>query len=168
MSKAASNSGARAARSATAFSALEARVGYVLHRTDLLHMEAMSRLLEEIGLTPARATALSLVKGNPGTGQTTLAQALGINRASAMEVVNHLEALGALERRPGNDKRSNALHLTAKGNKLYGAFIEATLEVDQLIAADLTAEEFTQLAELLARVRASLGRQLGAPQSIEE
>jgi DNA-binding MarR family transcriptional regulator len=141
--------------------AIESRVGYKLHRTDLLLMDVMAHILAEIGLTPARATALAFITDHPGTGQSALAQALGINRASAMEVVNHLETLGAIKRKQGRDRRSNALHLTAKGERLHAAFLDATIEVDRVIAEELTPEEFAQFAEFLGRLRTSIDRRLG-------
>ena len=135
---------------------IETHLGYVLHRTDLLHMSLLSSILGEIGLTPARATALGFIHNNPGCDQSTLARALGINRASAMEVVNTLEAFGTVERKPGQSRRSHSLHLTAKGNRLHTRSIEAARESEKILAAELTDEEREQLDEMLRRIRASL------------
>lgn len=139
---------------------IETRLGYVLHRANLLQMEILRGLLGEVGLTPPRATAIAFISNNPGVDQSTLARALGINRASAMEFVNTLETLGAVQRKRGRDRRSNALHLTAKGARLHARFLEASAECDGFIAADLTSQESEQLGALLRRVRTSLDRHL--------
>lgn len=147
---------------------IESRLGYVLHRTDLLHMEILRGILRQIGLTPARATAIAFIHNNPGVDQSTLARALGINRASSMELVNVLDGLGAVQRRPGPNRRSHSLHLTAKGKKLYASFIEASAESDRLLSADLTEKEQRQLDSLLRRIRASLGRHLSTQNENED
>lgn len=138
------------------FGVIESRLGYLLHRTDLLHMELLRELLEPTGLTPARATAVAYIRKNSGAGQSDLARALGINRASAMEIVNHLVAIGAVERRAGRDKRSNALVLTAEGEALYARFDEISIGLDQIITASLSAPEVEQLALLLTKIRSSV------------
>lgn len=141
---------------------VETHLGYVLHRTDLLHMEVLRSILGEIGLTPARATALSFAYANPGCDQSTLARALGINRASAMEVVNALEAIGAIERQAGANRRSHSLHLTAKGRTLTAQALEAALRSEAILAADLSETERGQFDHLLRRIRATLDRHLSA------
>ena len=146
---------------------IETRLGYVLHRTDLLAMEVVRGVLGEVGLTPSRATAIAFIRGNPGTDQSTLARALGIKRASAMELVNMLEALGVVRRKPGRDRRSNALHLTAKGTQLHARFIEASAEADRIIAGGLTSQEVKQFRALLRRVRASLDHYLSTTEISE-
>jgi DNA-binding MarR family transcriptional regulator len=135
---------------------IESRLGYRMHRTDLLHMQLLREHLSDIGLTPARATALAFVRSNPGAGQSDLARALDINRASAMEMVNQLVRIGAIERREGRNHRTNALHLTPEGNDLYARFIAITSEIDQQTCADLNAEELAQFERLLSRINATL------------
>ena len=147
---------ARSVRQGPSLGEIESRVGYLLHRTDMLHMDVMSQCLAELSLTPARATAMTFIKQNAGAEQAALAKALGINRASATELVNHLEQRGAVERRPGSTRRSYALHLTALGERLQAEFLEATKEVDRVIGAEMTSAELRQLADLLMRAGHSL------------
>ncbi len=47
-----------------------------------------------------------------------------------MAAVNNLVALGAVERRPGRDRRSNALHLTAAGTRLRDEIVQLTADHD--------------------------------------
>lgn len=135
---------------------IESRLGYRLHRTDLLHMQLLREHLSDIGLTPARATALAFVRSHPGAGQSDLARALDINRASAMEMVNLLVRIGAIERREGRNQRTNALHLTVAGDDLYARFVAITFEIDRRTYADLSAEELAQFEYLLSRISATL------------
>jgi DNA-binding MarR family transcriptional regulator len=61
-------------------------------------MDLIRGMLAELGLTATRATALAYIRTHPGCRQAELGRALSINRASAMEVVNALTALGRLRR----------------------------------------------------------------------
>lgn len=139
---------------------IESRLGYRMHRADLLHMRLLREHLSDIGLTPARATALAFLHTHPGAGQSDLARALDINRASAMEMVNLLVRLGAIERREGRNQRTNALHLTTVGDDLYARFVAITVEMDRQTCVDLSAGELAQFEHLLSRISATLQARL--------
>ena len=131
---------------------LESRIGYLLHRTDLLHMTLFRDILAPLGLTPARATAIGWVRQFSGSGQSDLARAMNVNRASAMEMVNHLVALDLIERRQGRNRRSNALFITEKGEEIYKQFLILSMEVDDIICSKLSNEEKNTLFDLLSKV----------------
>jgi DNA-binding MarR family transcriptional regulator len=136
------------------FGILPERLGYQLHRVDALSMNAIRSRLSPIGLTPARATALIFIGRHPGLDQTAIGRALNINRASAMNVVNGLVAIGAAERRPGRDRRTNAIHLTDRGEQLLREVEQASLKADEAMFGCLTVAERTELLCLLQKLRA--------------
>lgn len=135
------------------FGVLPERLGYQLRRVDVLAMEIVSARLAEVGLTPARAAAIVFVGLHPGCEQSTLGRALNINRASAMDVVNALVALGAAERRPGRDRRSNSIHLTPRGEALAEEVQRLTREADEAAFGGLSPEERAALLSLLRKIR---------------
>lgn len=140
------------------FGAIGMRTGFLLHLADIAHMRVIQTLLSEIGLTATRATALAFIRENPECGQTKLGQALEINRASTMEVVNALVQMGAVERRSGFDKRSKALVLTPTGHDLYAQFDAISVKVDEIIAGELSAQDAHELARLLSTIRVAAAR----------
>ena len=107
-------------------------LGYRLRRADVLAMARLSQALAPLGLTPARVTALTFIQREAGCDQAALGRALGVNRASAMGLVDHLAAGGLVERQPGADRRSHALHLTPAGE----AACEATARVLHAVEED--------------------------------
>ncbi|MEG3176116.1 MarR family transcriptional regulator [Sphingomonas sp. RB3P16] len=131
------------------------QIGYQLRRVDLISMEALSEELAKLGVAPGRATALSFIHLNPGSDQAALGRVLGINAASTMAAVNGLVALGAVERRPGRDRRSNALHLTDQGRRLHDEVVELIDQHNTNFFAALTPDESAELFRLLVKVRAS-------------
>ena len=92
-----------------------------------------SEALEPLSLTPIRVLALAYVMQHVGCDQSSLGGVLGMGRASAMLLVDKLEGLGYIERRPGADRRSNALVVTAAGET---AFREA-LEMEQILSDEV-------------------------------
>ena len=136
-----------------AFGALGDRLGLQLHYADVRAMAGLSQSLAPFGVTPARATAVVYIGLNEGCDQITLGRALGINRASTMKAVDELEALGAIERRPGRDRRTNALHLTPSGRILRQEIERVTQAHDQTAFAALTPDEQAQLRRLLGKLR---------------
>ncbi len=132
--------------------ALADLVGYAVQRAHLTVMDDLRRRLRPFDISPAKLTALLLIRANPGTDQTRLGKALSINRSSAMKLVNVLAERGLVERRPGRDLRSNALHLTEAGSEALTRMVEATRVSDDAIVARLSASERATLLRLLQRV----------------
>jgi len=127
-------------------------MGFQLQMASLRLNEAARAALEDHAISPAKVTALSFVAANPGCEQSALARVLSINRASAMKLVNILAERGLVERRPGRDLRSNALHLTAHGSAALPQMIARLRESEQGVLAALTDRERAQLLRLLTKL----------------
>lgn len=134
------------------FGPLSAHLGYLLHRTELKLITRVAAELSEVGVTPARATAVIYVALHEGCDQMALGRALGINRASTMKAVNELVALGAVERRPGRDRRSHALYLTPHGAGLRTAIEAITAEADAINFSVLTEDEQVAFRAMLQKL----------------
>jgi DNA-binding MarR family transcriptional regulator len=136
----------------TSFGVLGERLGFLLHHADMGAMAALCERLSPLGVTPGRATAVVYIGLHEGCDQITLGRALGVNRASTMKAIDELELLGAIQRRPGRDRRTNALHLTAAGRGVRGAFERTTQEHDHSAFAALSADERAELRRLLTKL----------------
>lgn len=128
-------------------------LGYQLRRASLIADDDARHVLEPFGLTPAKLTALLLIRGNPGCDQSALGRALSINRSSAMKLVNVLVDRGLIERRSGRDLRTNALYLTPEGEGGLIEMLDRLREADRELSDGLTAAERTVLLKLLQKVR---------------
>ena len=133
---------------------IEDRLGYQIRMLSLRFDDAARSALEKFTISPAKVTALGLIAANPGCEQSALARALSINRASAMKLVNVLEERGLVERRPGRDLRSNALHLTEAGQEGLPKMLEALARSDNLAIGRMTERERATLQDLLTEVLA--------------
>jgi DNA-binding MarR family transcriptional regulator len=103
-------------------------------------------------LSPGRVGILLLVEANPGVTQSRLAQAVALDRSTLVGVLHALEERGLVERRRGEDRRTNGLWLTAAGRTTVGKLKRRIEQHEQRVAARLTANEREQLIGLLEKL----------------
>jgi DNA-binding MarR family transcriptional regulator len=97
---------------------LNERVGYFVRRFQIWIFQDFMRTLEAAQIRPAQYSVLVLISANPGLSQSDLADALGIERARMVRLLDALERRGFTVRLPSaTDRRSHALFLTADGGK---------------------------------------------------
>lgn len=128
-------------------------LGFQVQMANLHLTEQARSALKELQISPAKLTALLLIRDNPGCEQSALGRALSINRASAMKLVNVLADRNLIERRPGRDLRSNALHLTEQGRIELAPMALTLREADDAAAVALSAQERAELLRLLTKLR---------------
>ena len=109
-----------------------------------------------LGRGGAHAAALVHLEAYPGDSVQALAGVLGVSQPAAVKVADRLAADGLLERRPGRDNRTRALHLTAKGRTAAARVLaERATELERVLAV-LDREERARLAPLLEKLVAAL------------
>jgi len=105
-------------------------------------------------VSPGRVGILFLVEANPGVTQSRLARAVHLDRSTMVGVVDVLEGRGLIERRRGEDRRTNGLWLTRAGRGLVER-LKARIELhERRVAARLTNAERVQLIALLEKLAA--------------
>lgn len=106
------------------------------------------------GVSPGRIGMLLLIEANPGVTQSRLAHAVDRDRSTMVGVLDQLEARGLIERKKGEDRRTNALWLTRPGRSLLARAKRAIAIHERRVASRLSAAERAKLLELLARIAA--------------
>jgi DNA-binding MarR family transcriptional regulator len=103
-------------------------------------------------LSPGRVGILLLIDANPGVTQSALAQAVGLDRSTMVGLVDTLEERRLIERRRGEDRRTNGLWLTRPGRGLL-ARLKKRIEVhERRVSGRLSAAERAQLIALLEKL----------------
>jgi MarR family transcriptional repressor of emrRAB len=105
------------------------------------------------GAAPA---ALVHLHAHPGETVEALRRVLGISQPATVRAVDRLVAAGLLERRPGHDRRSLALHLTAAGERAAERLHGRRTEALGALLGTLGPAEREALRPLLERLVASL------------
>src|SRR6516162_1743890 len=136
-------------------STLDNRVTYLLRRV----MESVGRManthLEPLGLDTRHYTVLAVVAAGGGSSQRTIADTLGLDRATVVALVDTLELHGLARRvRSRDDRRANAVELTSRGRRALKR-ADALMEACELsFVAALRDGEASQLRDILERLLA--------------
>ena len=132
---------------------LSALLGYHLRRAEVFAFQNFAAHLGADGVSPGQLGVLLLVEANPGSNQTRIGKALGIDRSTLVSIIDMLEKRGLIRREPSpTDRRSHALVLSAEGAAFLRA-IRPRLDAHEAeIARNLSAAERAQLRDLLQRL----------------
>jgi DNA-binding MarR family transcriptional regulator len=99
------------------FGPLTGYLGYALRRAQMAAVGEFLQAFAEVDLRPTQFAVLVIIHHNPGVRQTEVCEALGIQKANFVPLLNELERRGlALRKSVAADRRSSALHLTPLGN----------------------------------------------------
>lgn len=129
--------------------------GLVGYRLRLAHQAVFRDFAASVPqASPGRAGMLMLVEANPGVTQGRLAREVGLDRSTMVGVIHALERAGFVERRRGEDRRTNGLWLTRGGRAKVAAMKRRIQAHERRIAAKLSAEERAQLLLLLGKLAA--------------
>ncbi|MCJ7993669.1 winged helix-turn-helix transcriptional regulator [Rhizobium cremeum] len=95
---------------------MEDAVGYRLRRAQLAVFQHFNETFAAKGLRPTDFAVLLLLTRNQGSKQSEVAEALGIQRANFVAIVDGLEHKGFVERRKSDlDRRVQSLYITDAG-----------------------------------------------------
>ncbi|HSD42955.1 MAG TPA: MarR family transcriptional regulator [Burkholderiales bacterium] len=127
-------------------------LGYQLRLAQLAVFRDFGATAGDLGASPGRFGMLVLIEANPGVTQSRLARAVGLDRSTMVAVLDQLEGRGFLERRQGEDRRTNGLWLTKEGRALLAKMKPRVSAHEDRIAHRLSEEERRTLLALLARL----------------
>lgn len=128
-------------------------IGYVLRRAQLAVFQEIIRAFAAFDMRPAQYSALTIIGRNPGLTQTQVAEALGIQRANFVALLDTLEARGLARREAvASDRRSYALHLTEEGQALLGRLQQLVVEHERQLEQRIGPENRDLLLDLLGRL----------------
>lgn len=134
-------------------SPLTSFVGYMLRRAQLAVFDDFIGAMGAVGLRPASFSVLCVIRSNPGSTQTAVSEALGLQRTNLVAIIDALEERKLARREPAlNDRRSHALFLTEAGDRLLDHAMTLQAEHESRVLAPLRPREREQLLGLLHRM----------------
>ena len=121
-------------------------------RTHAKFVHRMSHVFSRHALTGPQFDVLATLHRGEGIMQQELAARLLVTKGNVTGVVDRMEALDWIERRPDpEDRRVNRLYLTDAGKEKFRAVIPEHDAVIQGAMADFGAEEIHTLSRLLRK-----------------
>ena len=135
---------------------LDGLLGYMLRRAQLAVFQDFIVKMKDFGLRPAQFSVLAIIQANPGLKQSRVSEALGINRANFVALLDELEKRKLARRAPAEgDRRSNALYLTPQGEAfLNDAFRHLQAQHESRLDGVLGMADKQRLLTLLGRLAA--------------
>ncbi|QYY32165.1 MULTISPECIES: MarR family winged helix-turn-helix transcriptional regulator [Cupriavidus] len=135
------------------YGVLDSLIGYAIRRAQIRIYEDFVASLAQWQITPPRFSALVIISRNPKLKLTELAHILGIARSGAVLLVDALQEMSLVARRPApGDRRAYSLVLTPAGKRTLAAAKQAVIAHDAHVASALTEQEQATLKSLLARL----------------
>ncbi len=132
-------------------------LGYALRRAQVAVFSDFIASFAPLELRPAQFSVLLLIRHNPGSKQSDIAEALGILRPNFVAMMDELDRRGLTRRTTAKeDRRSYSLMLTAAGEKLLDAGMKVVAEHETRVTGMMTKEEQKLLLDLLARIEEKL------------
>ena len=129
---------------------LDEKLGYRIRIIERLLNKEFTR---NVGMTTVQYSVFSLVATNEGLSQIAIGEALSMDRASTMAIIDKLEAAGLLERKKSiHDRRVHALQLTEKGRKQFVVVNNKVAKYDLMFSSKLSQEEMETFNECLKKL----------------
>ncbi|QCG91022.1 MarR family winged helix-turn-helix transcriptional regulator [Azospirillum sp. TSH100] len=131
-------------------------VGFLLKRAQMVVFGDFIETFAAVDLRPAQFSVLVIIGRNPGLKQSQVSAALNIKRTNFVPLLDSLEERGLVARKLAvGDRRSHALHLTAKGSALLTEIQRLWADHERRICERIGSEGRDQLLGLLGGVIAS-------------
>jgi DNA-binding MarR family transcriptional regulator len=132
---------------------LNGLIGYALRRAQLAIFADFNQTLASLNLRPSQFAVLILIDQNPGTSQSSVSDALGIQKANFVSIIAELANRGLVRRRKSEtDGRTYSLGLTPRGRSLLENAAKLQSVHEERVIAKIGTEGRVQLLSLLERV----------------
>lgn len=113
---------------------------------------------QDLALSAAQWDLLSALWQRDGLSQTDLAQTCGRDKAGVTRLIDGLAQLKLVERRrPPDNRRRYAIHLTDEGRRLHKRLLPIAQAVSERALAGLASQQREVLRNALKKVHSNLG-----------
>jgi DNA-binding MarR family transcriptional regulator len=132
-------------------------VGFLLSQLGFETSRRFGLLMSELAIEPRHFAVLRAIEAMEGSPQVAIGDRIRVPASSMVAVVDQLEKLGLVERRPHpSDRRSRTLHLTPRGREVLERAVELASSLEAVLATGLTDEQRDELIALLSAVARNL------------
>ena len=131
--------------------ALAGHAGYAVRRFQIWVFQDFIRTLGAVDIRPTQYSVMTVIGANPGLSQMAVAKRLGIERARLVHLLDSLEQRDLVSRvKSAADRRSHALHLTARGRTALAQFKRLAAEHERHVAEKIGKANREKLLQILS------------------
>jgi DNA-binding MarR family transcriptional regulator len=129
-------------------------VGFLISQLGFFSSKRFTEALEPLGIGPRDFLLMRFVAAADGQTQQALADRLHIPPSRMVALVDHLEDMGLIERRPDpDDRRVRRLFLTRAGRSVLEKAGKIAIDYETQLCAGINRKEREQLIDLLQRLQ---------------
>jgi DNA-binding MarR family transcriptional regulator len=133
--------------------ALKEYFGYILKKSAILFKHMQEKALEPYDLIPPHIAILKILMITPALNQMTLSDELGIDKATMVKLIDHLEKKKLVRRvTDSKDRRGKLIEITPTGHKKFDEMANLMREVGDEFLAPLTKSQSKELHSLLLKL----------------
>lgn len=141
-----------ALNTAASYGVLPGLIGFWIRRAQVKVLRSFARHLAPLAVTPTEVAALILIESNDRMSQIALANALGTDQSTVVNMLLALERRGYISRiRLPEDRRYQVLSVAANGRAALRRIKSALVRHNRTMQASLTAAEQRALIRSLER-----------------
>jgi DNA-binding MarR family transcriptional regulator len=132
---------------------LDTHIGYFARRFQVWIFQDLIRELARAEIRISHYSVLAIIEANPGLAQSAVAEAVGIEPARLVRVLDELERRGWIQRmRSATDRRSHALYLTQDGQKAFAHVKDLARQHETHVIERLGAAKYESLMRMLKEI----------------
>jgi DNA-binding MarR family transcriptional regulator len=132
---------------------LNTHIGYFARRFQVWIFQDLIRELASAELRISHYSVLAIIEANPGLAQSEVAEAVGIEPARLVRVLDELERRGWIQRmRSATDRRSHALYLTQDGQQAFAHIKDLARQHETHVIERLGAAKYESLMRMLKQI----------------
>lgn len=141
---------------------LTERPGFLARRLHQIHVSLFSDRCADFRITPLQYSLLSELMERIEADQTTLANAVALDRTTTTGALRRLEARGFVSRTTSSsDRRAQRCRLTEQGVRTHNAMAEAARQAHEATVAALSPAEQKTLIQLMKKIAIAHSRLQG-------
>jgi DNA-binding MarR family transcriptional regulator len=132
---------------------LNTHIGYFARRFQVWIFQDLIRELARAEIRISHYSVLAIIEANPGLAQAEVAEAVGIEPARLVRVLDELERRGWIQRmRSATDRRSHALYLTQDGQKAFVHIKDLARQHETHVIERLGVTKYESLMRMLKEI----------------
>lgn len=133
------------------------RLGFLIHDAARLRRIVIDEIFKPLKVTRSQAWALAYLSRRDGLTQSDLADDMGLGKVTLSGLIDRLEDVSMVERRPDpTDRRTKRIFVTKEGRRVIKEMRALTLESNKSMLAGIEAHEVLQVLDVLGRLNKNL------------
>ena len=129
----------------------------LIYDVHLTVMRTFNRRVKHLGLTRPQWEVITVLRMINGATQTEIADRMEMGRSPLGKIIDKLEALEFVERRPDeDDRRINRVFLTEKFTPMLAPMREVARDIEAIAFAGMSEDEIQQLRASIKMMRSNL------------